>query len=80
MRHQKEETLILDEFDIDYYNNSSDLQGVFQLVNEFDDSDLIYVRIGLKQLGFVDRQSLVKFAQKIVELWQNQAETVKVTP
>jgi len=69
MRYQKEETLILDEMEIDSEN--SELKGVFQLVNEFDSSDLIYVRIGQTQIGFVDRLTLVKFAEKIIELWKH---------
>lgn len=70
MRHQKEETLILDELTLEESFENKNGQGVFQIVNEFDETKLLYVRVGLTQIGFVPIEDMVKFAEKIIELWK----------
>ena len=77
MRINREEIIVVDEFDLET-DLDRGLEGVLQFANEFDGSDMIFVRIGKVQLGFIPIDKLVDVAKKIIELWNPTKITEEV--
>lgn len=78
MRLNRQEAIVVDEFTLnEEFQTETNYDGVLSFTNEFDDSNQIYLSIGKKLIGFIEKEQLVHLAKKIIEMWSKPKEKVK---
>lgn len=74
MRVHQEQSIWIDEFTQDENLEAIGIfEGTLNLNNEVG-TDMVFLAIGQKQIGFIDKLDLVAVAERIIELWKPKVE------